>query len=131
MLLSRFCATIREMRDFNREIYGTNRESVCINRLQVAWANRAARKVAVATAERAERAQYGQLSPTQQLLLEADIDDATLGTTSIQHGRRSGSLARPRAKWQSPYAAIKNSQRTEAEGLAAVRREGVQSLVGL
>eukprot|EP01052_Picozoa_sp_SAG31_P048257 SAG31_NODE_10018_length_1194_cov_2.225571_1_plen_219_part_10 len=27
-----FCATIREMRDFNREIYGTNRESVCINR---------------------------------------------------------------------------------------------------
>eukprot|EP01052_Picozoa_sp_SAG31_P039979 SAG31_NODE_5677_length_2388_cov_16.564875_3_plen_180_part_00 len=32
-LLSRFCATIREIRDFNREIYGTNRESVCINRV--------------------------------------------------------------------------------------------------
>eukprot|EP01052_Picozoa_sp_SAG31_P036247 SAG31_NODE_4493_length_3188_cov_2.660084_4_plen_307_part_00 len=32
-LLSRFCATIREILDFNREIYGTNRESVCINRL--------------------------------------------------------------------------------------------------
>eukprot|EP01052_Picozoa_sp_SAG31_P037855 SAG31_NODE_4957_length_2836_cov_2.451023_1_plen_114_part_00 len=31
-LLSRFCATIREIRDFNREIYGTNRESVCIDR---------------------------------------------------------------------------------------------------
>eukprot|EP01052_Picozoa_sp_SAG31_P042728 SAG31_NODE_6876_length_1863_cov_1.358844_1_plen_319_part_10 len=30
-LLSRFCATIREIRDFNREIYGTNREGVCIN----------------------------------------------------------------------------------------------------
>eukprot|EP01052_Picozoa_sp_SAG31_P024253 SAG31_NODE_2050_length_6560_cov_2.712119_6_plen_184_part_00 len=27
-LLSRFCATIREIRDFNREIYGTNRDSV-------------------------------------------------------------------------------------------------------
>eukprot|EP01052_Picozoa_sp_SAG31_P001648 SAG31_NODE_55_length_29938_cov_9.154027_38_plen_155_part_00 len=31
-LLSRFCATIREIRDFNREKCGTNRESVCINR---------------------------------------------------------------------------------------------------
>eukprot|EP01052_Picozoa_sp_SAG31_P007338 SAG31_NODE_349_length_17243_cov_7.408248_13_plen_161_part_00 len=31
MLLSRFCATIREIRDFNREKYGTNREIVCIN----------------------------------------------------------------------------------------------------
>eukprot|EP01052_Picozoa_sp_SAG31_P035099 SAG31_NODE_4193_length_3486_cov_2.794804_4_plen_122_part_00 len=30
-LLSRFCATIREIRDFNRDIYGTNRESDCIN----------------------------------------------------------------------------------------------------
>eukprot|EP01052_Picozoa_sp_SAG31_P003811 SAG31_NODE_150_length_22290_cov_5.975801_27_plen_104_part_00 len=30
-LLSRFCATIREIRDFNREKYGTDRESVCIN----------------------------------------------------------------------------------------------------
>eukprot|EP01052_Picozoa_sp_SAG31_P003780 SAG31_NODE_149_length_22476_cov_41.827189_7_plen_1249_part_00 len=30
-LLSRFCATIREIRYFNREKYGTNRESVCIN----------------------------------------------------------------------------------------------------
>eukprot|EP01052_Picozoa_sp_SAG31_P034110 SAG31_NODE_3938_length_3735_cov_3.200220_2_plen_181_part_00 len=29
-LLSRFCATIREMRDFNREIYGTDRESVTV-----------------------------------------------------------------------------------------------------
>eukprot|EP01052_Picozoa_sp_SAG31_P011472 SAG31_NODE_650_length_13187_cov_3.011843_6_plen_196_part_00 len=28
MLLSRFCATIREIRDFNREKYGTDRESV-------------------------------------------------------------------------------------------------------
>eukprot|EP01052_Picozoa_sp_SAG31_P026532 SAG31_NODE_2411_length_5752_cov_2.118167_6_plen_231_part_00 len=27
-LLSRFCAFIREIRDFNREMYGTNRESV-------------------------------------------------------------------------------------------------------
>eukprot|EP01052_Picozoa_sp_SAG31_P022486 SAG31_NODE_1790_length_7264_cov_3.356455_4_plen_425_part_00 len=35
-LLSRFCATIREIRDFNREIYGTNRESVCIHRY---WQN--------------------------------------------------------------------------------------------
>eukprot|EP01052_Picozoa_sp_SAG31_P017339 SAG31_NODE_1182_length_9512_cov_3.773611_3_plen_184_part_00 len=32
-LLSRFCATIRGMRDSNREIYGTNRESVCINQV--------------------------------------------------------------------------------------------------
>eukprot|EP01052_Picozoa_sp_SAG31_P045148 SAG31_NODE_8137_length_1514_cov_1.340636_2_plen_294_part_00 len=30
MLLSRFCATIREIRDFNREKYGTNRESVTL-----------------------------------------------------------------------------------------------------
>eukprot|EP01052_Picozoa_sp_SAG31_P035126 SAG31_NODE_4199_length_3480_cov_4.559302_4_plen_172_part_00 len=30
MLLSRFCATIREIRDFNREIYGANRESVTL-----------------------------------------------------------------------------------------------------
>ena len=29
-LLSRFCATIREIRDFNREKYGTNRESVTL-----------------------------------------------------------------------------------------------------
>eukprot|EP01052_Picozoa_sp_SAG31_P029011 SAG31_NODE_2849_length_4994_cov_2.114694_1_plen_550_part_00 len=29
-LLSRFCATVREIRDFNREIYGTNRESVTV-----------------------------------------------------------------------------------------------------
>eukprot|EP01052_Picozoa_sp_SAG31_P040245 SAG31_NODE_5783_length_2328_cov_3.748543_3_plen_164_part_00 len=29
--LSFFCATVREIRDFNREICGTNRESVCIN----------------------------------------------------------------------------------------------------
>eukprot|EP01052_Picozoa_sp_SAG31_P047477 SAG31_NODE_9520_length_1264_cov_4.414592_1_plen_89_part_01 len=35
LLLSRFCATIREIRDFNREMYGTNRESVCINRANV------------------------------------------------------------------------------------------------
>eukprot|EP01052_Picozoa_sp_SAG31_P019057 SAG31_NODE_1375_length_8594_cov_2.810477_7_plen_369_part_00 len=32
-LLSRFCATIQEIRDFNREIYSTNRESVCINQV--------------------------------------------------------------------------------------------------
>eukprot|EP01052_Picozoa_sp_SAG31_P023860 SAG31_NODE_1992_length_6709_cov_3.654870_10_plen_167_part_00 len=31
-LLSRVCATMREIRDFNRQIYGTNRESVCVNR---------------------------------------------------------------------------------------------------
>eukprot|EP01052_Picozoa_sp_SAG31_P071109 SAG31_NODE_30015_length_386_cov_1.125436_1_plen_96_part_10 len=31
-LLSRFCATIRETRNFNRETCGTDRESVCINR---------------------------------------------------------------------------------------------------
>eukprot|EP01052_Picozoa_sp_SAG31_P007599 SAG31_NODE_364_length_16841_cov_7.005256_3_plen_227_part_00 len=41
-LLSRFCATIREIRDFNREIFGTNRESVCIldgrQPTQNAWA---------------------------------------------------------------------------------------------
>eukprot|EP01052_Picozoa_sp_SAG31_P014727 SAG31_NODE_925_length_10954_cov_3.051589_3_plen_187_part_00 len=30
MSLSRFCATIREIRDFNREKYGTNRESVTL-----------------------------------------------------------------------------------------------------
>eukprot|EP01052_Picozoa_sp_SAG31_P005517 SAG31_NODE_243_length_19342_cov_12.906459_20_plen_419_part_00 len=30
MLLSRFCATIREIRDFDREKYGTNRESVTL-----------------------------------------------------------------------------------------------------
>eukprot|EP01052_Picozoa_sp_SAG31_P004614 SAG31_NODE_192_length_20788_cov_8.938083_16_plen_280_part_00 len=30
MLLSRFCATIREIQDFNREKYGTNRESVIL-----------------------------------------------------------------------------------------------------
>eukprot|EP01052_Picozoa_sp_SAG31_P012568 SAG31_NODE_737_length_12474_cov_14.694303_11_plen_114_part_01 len=29
-MLSRFCATIREIRDFNREKYGTNRESVAL-----------------------------------------------------------------------------------------------------
>eukprot|EP01052_Picozoa_sp_SAG31_P027422 SAG31_NODE_2567_length_5464_cov_2.804660_4_plen_184_part_00 len=34
-LLSRFCATIREIRGFNRETYGTNRESVCINSIQL------------------------------------------------------------------------------------------------
>eukprot|EP01052_Picozoa_sp_SAG31_P041758 SAG31_NODE_6420_length_2026_cov_2.119875_2_plen_93_part_00 len=28
LLLSRFCATVREIRDFDREKYGTNRESV-------------------------------------------------------------------------------------------------------
>eukprot|EP01052_Picozoa_sp_SAG31_P021700 SAG31_NODE_1691_length_7513_cov_11.746830_4_plen_242_part_00 len=33
-LLSRFCATIREIRDFNREIYGTNRESVIMYRMR-------------------------------------------------------------------------------------------------
>eukprot|EP01052_Picozoa_sp_SAG31_P014155 SAG31_NODE_870_length_11338_cov_14.525047_7_plen_182_part_00 len=38
VLLSRFCATIREIRDFNREKYGTNRESVA---LQVQTAKRA------------------------------------------------------------------------------------------
>eukprot|EP01052_Picozoa_sp_SAG31_P013202 SAG31_NODE_789_length_12087_cov_5.727227_9_plen_178_part_00 len=32
-LLSRFCATIREVRDFNREKYGTNRESVTLQAL--------------------------------------------------------------------------------------------------
>eukprot|EP01052_Picozoa_sp_SAG31_P028650 SAG31_NODE_2784_length_5092_cov_10.113158_4_plen_92_part_00 len=39
MLLSRSCATIREIRDFNREIYGANRESVCINSLPLGPAN--------------------------------------------------------------------------------------------
>lgn len=29
-LLSRFCATVREIRDFDREIYGTNRESAIL-----------------------------------------------------------------------------------------------------
>eukprot|EP01052_Picozoa_sp_SAG31_P033151 SAG31_NODE_3711_length_3960_cov_5.475265_4_plen_136_part_00 len=33
MLLSRFFATIREIRDFNREKYGTNRESVTLQAL--------------------------------------------------------------------------------------------------
>eukprot|EP01052_Picozoa_sp_SAG31_P006532 SAG31_NODE_301_length_18103_cov_13.772551_15_plen_157_part_00 len=32
-LLSLFCATIREVRDFNREMHGANRESVCINKV--------------------------------------------------------------------------------------------------
>eukprot|EP01052_Picozoa_sp_SAG31_P033645 SAG31_NODE_3829_length_3842_cov_124.370558_4_plen_164_part_00 len=36
--LSHFCATIREIRDFNREKFGTNRESVCINRAEAAAA---------------------------------------------------------------------------------------------
>eukprot|EP01052_Picozoa_sp_SAG31_P009763 SAG31_NODE_521_length_14624_cov_34.536867_5_plen_474_part_00 len=35
MLLSRFCATIREIRDFNQEKYGTNRESVTL--YQTLW----------------------------------------------------------------------------------------------
>eukprot|EP01052_Picozoa_sp_SAG31_P039072 SAG31_NODE_5342_length_2597_cov_1.625300_3_plen_207_part_00 len=33
LFASRFCATVREIRDFNREIHGTNRESVQVNRL--------------------------------------------------------------------------------------------------
>eukprot|EP01052_Picozoa_sp_SAG31_P063530 SAG31_NODE_22453_length_525_cov_0.730047_2_plen_73_part_01 len=34
MLLSRFCATIREIRDFHREKYGINRESVTLQDIQ-------------------------------------------------------------------------------------------------
>eukprot|EP01052_Picozoa_sp_SAG31_P052989 SAG31_NODE_13360_length_874_cov_1.922581_1_plen_192_part_00 len=36
-LLSRFYAAIREIRDFDREKYGTNRESVCINSVNLRW----------------------------------------------------------------------------------------------
>eukprot|EP01052_Picozoa_sp_SAG31_P012735 SAG31_NODE_751_length_12354_cov_14.018605_2_plen_224_part_00 len=45
-LLSRFCATIREIRDFDREMYGTNRESVCIHKESSACRNGGRRRSA-------------------------------------------------------------------------------------
>ena len=55
-LLSRFCATIREMRDFNRETYGTNRESVTMYRLDT----------------HAERALAFATGPTSDVVLWSD-----------------------------------------------------------
>ena len=94
----------------------------------------------------------GALSPEQQLF-EADM------SFGIQHGRRSGGGG-SRNKWKSPYGVIKTSQQTDVEvrhpelklnmppslfcmgwcpdfefrgiqGLAAVRREAHQSIIGL
>eukprot|EP01052_Picozoa_sp_SAG31_P000560 SAG31_NODE_16_length_36206_cov_27.355728_29_plen_221_part_00 len=100
-LLSRFYATIREIRDFDREIYGTNRESVCINRQfcaqndshlpQYCWGGDEPVEECIALHAGVNTAQFSWLQQVdiapvfQQLLPEVDLDQYSSGTIHKVH----------------------------------------------